>query len=175
MTGNDLADRAIPHEAGHILVCLALGFPVHGMAVEVTIVGSRILLGDFITEAKEPPDEQIPLLPQDVLDRYKLYVGAGLAGNKFSGIAAENESLESDRRQLRRVGSETLEEIADKALVILKDNPVIFQGLVTAIELRLKRLMNDPYLMTGRHRILNEQELKTLCRINDSPTDAPQS
>lgn len=144
------------------------------MAVEVTIVDNRIVLGNFITEAKEPPDEQIPILPKEILDNYKLYVGGGLAGNKFSGVPAEDESLQSDRRQLKRVGPETLEEVADKALAILKENPVIFQRLVAAIEQRFKRLMNDPYLMTGRYRILNEQELKNLCGIKDSPEDATQ-
>jgi hypothetical protein len=83
----------------------------------------------------------------------------------FSGHEATDESLQNDRLKLKRVGQESLEEVAKKSLSILKDNPEIFQRLVDAIEQRFLRLMKDPYLNTGKHRILNEQELKNLCGI----------
>ena len=165
MTGDEWVDQAIVHEAGHILIGLAFQLPIHGMAVELTIAGGRIKLGNFITESKEPPDEQLPHLPESLREHYKLFVGGGLAGNLFSGHEATDESLQNDRLKLKRVGQESLEEVAKKSLSILKDNPEIFQRLVDAIEQRFLRLMKDPYLNTGKHRILNEQELKNLCGI----------
>jgi hypothetical protein len=174
-TGDEWVDHAIAHEAGHILIGIAFELPIQGMSVEIAIEGNRIRLGNFITESKEPPDEQIPKLPASLLEHYKLFVGGGLAGNKFASQEALDESLQADRRQLKRVGTESLEDVAEKSLAILKDNPVIFKRLIDAIEKRFLWLMNDPYKKSGRYRLLTEKELKELCGIKDSPNDATKS
>src|ERR1039458_1412391 len=67
-----------------------------------------VKLGNFITESKEPPDEQLPHLPESLREHYKLFVGGGLAGNLFSGHEATDESLQNDRLKLKRVGQESL-------------------------------------------------------------------
>ena len=69
------------------------------------------------------------------------------------------ESLQDDQRKLARVGSESLEAVAEKAIKILEANSQVFQSVYAKIVQRFLIVMNDPYLNTGRHTLLNEKQL----------------
>lgn len=159
MTGNSHVDEAIPHEAGHIVVGWTLGIPIKEMAVEIVCEESRIQLGNFITKSVDPSDEQIAETPPDIIKRYALMISGGLAGNNFAGIPATDHSLQDDRRRLARVTSLSLEDLAPSARAIIQERRRIFRRLKSLIEQRFLKLMNDPARTTGRHVLLNEQEL----------------
>jgi hypothetical protein len=53
---------------------------------------------------------------------YKLLVAGGLAGNRFAGIPAADESLQSDRKMLSWVGIESLEGLEDAAVKIIYES-----------------------------------------------------
>jgi hypothetical protein len=158
-TGNDYADQGIPHEAGHIVVGWKTGFPIKEMAIEIVRDRGFTQLGNFITRSVEPSDEQILETPPEILARYKLFLAGGLAGNKFSGVDASNESLEDDRKKLARVGPESLEALAEQAIKIIGAHPEIFQTLYAKIANRFLKIVNDPYGNSGRHTLLSEQQL----------------
>ena len=75
-----LANQAIPHEAGHIVVGVALGLPTRGLEVEVYRDGGELRVGDFATLSKEPIDGAIAMMPPWMLKTYKLTIAGGLAG-----------------------------------------------------------------------------------------------
>jgi hypothetical protein len=160
-TGNDFVDRAIPHEAGHIVVGWVTGFPIKEMAVDIVMTQKCRYpqLGNFITRSVEPSDEQILEAPTAILAGYKLCLAGGLAGNNFAGVDASDESLQDDRRKLARVGTESLEAMAKVAIKIIREHSQIFETLNTRITQRFLKLMDDPYLNTGRHTLLNEKQL----------------
>jgi len=160
-TGNDYVDQAIPHEAGHIVVGWVTGFPIREMAIDIVITQNSKYpqLGNFITASVEPSAEQILETPPAILDGFKLFLGGGLAGNNFAGVRAIDESLQDDRRKLERVGSESLEAVAERAIKIIEANSEAFQNLYAKIAERFLIVMNDPYLITGRHKLLNEKQL----------------
>lgn len=158
-TGDDYADQAIPHEAGHIVVGRVAGFPIRGMAIDVVRERGFTELGHFRTESIEPSDGGIVKIPPEILAGYKLFIGGGLAGNNFAGVRAADESLQDDRRKLARVGTESLEAVAERSIKIIEANSQSFRNLYAKIAQRYLIVVNDPYLNTGRHRLLNEKQL----------------
>lgn len=152
-------DEAIPHEAGHIVVGLAVGMPIRGLAVHITVDMRGKKIGDFATGSVEPPDEEIPRTPPGVLHSYKLFLAGGLAGNKFAGVPAADESLQNDKLKLARVGSDNLETLSEEAVKIIETERQQFVYLTGLIRERFLTLMADPNLQTGRYRLLDQADL----------------
>ncbi len=90
---------------------------------------------------------------------YKLFVAGGLAGNRFAGVPAADESLQSDRKTLSRVGTESLEELADAAVKIIYGRRRIFRRLNSLIRQRFLNLMADDALKTDCYTLLSQQDL----------------
>lgn len=155
-TGNDYADQAIPHEAGHIVVGWVTRFPITEMAVDIVRDRGFMRLGNFITKSVEPSDEQILETPPEILEGYKLFLAGGLAGNNFAGVDASDESLQDDRRKLARIGLESLEVVAGRAIKVIQEHSQIFETLNARITQRFLTVMKDPYLNTGRHTLINK-------------------
>ncbi len=118
-----------------------------------------VAFGDFATASIEPSEEAIALTPPERMAEYKLFVAGGLAGNWVSGIQAANESLQSDRMQLARVGPESLEEVADRAVDIIKRYHHSFVQLRSLIRERFENILADNSLPSGRYTLLNGQDI----------------
>jgi hypothetical protein len=166
MNLNDFENQAIPHEAGHIIVGLARGFPIMGMSVVIFREGTETLPGNFITKSIEPSSEAaIQETPAPVITSYKLFLGGGLAGNNVGMTPAVNDALQNDRLKLSRVGTETLEEVAEPAERIIREHLEGFLKLVEAIGDRYLALKNDHSLETGEYVLISAQELRDLSGI----------
>lgn len=160
MPTNDFIEQAIPHEAGHIIVGASFRWiPIREVAVNLIRNSDGVAFGDFATASIEPSDAAIAITPPDRMTEYKLFVAGGLAGNRVSGIQAANESLQSDRTQLARVGSESLEEIAEQAMDIINQYHHSFVQLRALIRERFEKLLADNSLPSGRYTLLNRQEI----------------
>lgn len=155
-------NEAIPHEAGHILVGMAVGMPISGLTVDIVRNDEGTMIGDFATVSIEPPDEEIPRTPPKLLAAYKLFVAGGLAGNRFASVPAADESIQSDRKKLARVGNEKLEELADMAAKIIDGHRRKFRRLTSVVRQRFLDLMDDSSLKTGQHTLLTQQELNDI-------------
>lgn len=162
MTSDEWVNQAIAHEAGHIVIGLAVCFPVPEMAVEIVREAGRTRLGNFITKSVEPSDEQIAQTPKFVLENYSLFLAGGLAGNNVAGTGTTDESLQSDRFALKRITTESLEEVAKKAEEIIRQRLPTFHSLIEKITERFLRLMNDSRRGSGRHTLLSTAELDAI-------------
>lgn len=159
MPTNPYVDEAIPHEAGHIIVGVAVGMPIRGLAVDIVRNGQETGIGHFRTLSIGPSDEAISITPPEFMAAYKLFVAGGLAGNRFAGVPAADESLQSDRKTLSRVGTESLEELADAAVKIIYGRRRIFRRLNSLIRQRFLNLMADDALKTDCYTLLSQQDL----------------
>lgn len=75
----DFENEAIPHEAGHIIVGLSIGFPITGMSVINFREPEGTLAGNFITRSIEPSsDVAIMMPPPPVIAGYKVFLGGVL-------------------------------------------------------------------------------------------------
>jgi hypothetical protein len=157
---NDYMEQAIPHEAGHIVVGRSFGWiRIRGLAINIVRDQRGITFGDFATASTEPSDEAIAITPPERMAEYKVFIGGGLAGNLFARVPAAEESLQSDRRQLARVGPESLEEMAERAVSIIDRHHQTFSHLLSLVRQRLQSLLSDISLSTGRHTLLSEQDI----------------
>jgi hypothetical protein len=157
---NSHVEEAIPHEAGHIVVGLSFQWiPIRELAVSLYAEESGIRAGDFATASIEPPNEAIASIPPERLTEYKLFIAGGLAGNRFAGLPAVESGMESDRKQLARVGTESLETMADMAMSIIHKQRRIFRRIVSVASERYGNLIADSSAQPGRHTLLNQQEL----------------
>jgi hypothetical protein len=77
---------------------------------------------------------------------YRLFVAGGLAGNRVVGIPAAHESLQRDRMQLARVGSESLEEMADRAVDIIERYHHSFVQLRSLVRERFENILADKFV-----------------------------
>jgi hypothetical protein len=161
-TAESFVDEAIPHEAGHIVVGMAVGMPIRGLAVHIIVSAQGKVIGDFATESVEPPDEEIPRIPPPVLKSYKLFLAGGLAGNKSAGIPATDESLQNDRLKLARVGTESLEAMSEMAARIIEKDRQKFERLRSLIRERFIALMADPDIRTGRYAVISQGDLSDI-------------
>ena len=161
-SAKSFVDEAIPHEAGHIVVGMAVGMPIAGLEVHVVVSAQGKKIGDFATKSLEPSDEQIPKTPPSVLKDYKLFLAGGLAGNEFAGIPASNESLQNDRLKLARVGADNLEAMSEMATEIIKSDSQKFGRLTSLIRERFLALMADPTLQSGRYTLISQQDLRQI-------------
>jgi hypothetical protein len=166
----DFENQAIPHEAGHIVVGLSYGFPpIYGMAVDIFREPESTLPGNFITRSMEPNDSGIRITPPHVIANYKVFIGGGLAGNIVAQTGVDNAALQDDRRQLRRVGTESLEEMAALGEPIIRQHIEGFLKLVEIIGDRYLALKNDLSYGTGEYLLLTAQELRDVSGINVPP------
>ena len=166
------AEQAIPHETGHIIVGKAVGWlAIRGLAINTQRDQHGIVLGDFATASIEPPDGAIPRIPPEQLWQYKLFIAGGLAGNRFAKVAAAEESLESDRLKLARLGPEALEEMADHALIVIESYKHAFSRLQSKVRQRLGNLIEDDFLQAGRHTLIGEQEIDQILSGDSNMTE----
>lgn len=160
MPTNDFIEQAIPHEAGHIIVGASFKWiPIREVAVNLIRNQDGVAFGDFATASIEPSDAAIAFTPADRMAEYKLFIAGGLAGNRVSGIQAADESLQSDRMQLARVGPESLEEMAERAVDIIRQHDHSFVQLQTLIRERFESILADNCFPSGRYTLLNRQEI----------------
>jgi hypothetical protein len=160
-------EQAIAHEAGHVLVGRILGVPISGVD-HIVIRGpnNEIVPGNFATNTLAPDPAIVPFTPPSVLEAYMCMAGGGLAGNIVSKVAAEEYGLEKDRADLRVVSSKTLEEVADQAGQIIKQNMVLFDELKVAIRNSYINLVMDPGTTAGRYTLLTNDQLERICPQN---------
>lgn len=167
---NDFENQAIPHEAGHIIVGLAKGFPVMGMSVIIFREAEGTLPGNFITKSIEPSSpEALLLTPPHIVANHKICLGGGLAGNIVAEVPPAKEALQDDRRKLALVGDETLEEMAAMGEPIIREHLEGFLKVVEAIGDRYLALKNDLSLGTGEYLLLSQRELIELSGIDVPP------
>jgi hypothetical protein len=155
-------DEAIPHEAGHILVGRAVGFPVRGLDVEVEWLPDRsgISVGNFATLSYSPSDEQIRTIDPEHKAAYILLISGGIAGNTFAGLRTLCQGADADRKALARLTDVGLEEIAESALEIIGKRRRAFRQLVSLIRQRFTdRVWKNPNVQAGRLNLLTEEDL----------------
>jgi hypothetical protein len=158
-----VVDVAIPHEAGHILVGRAVGLHARGLDVEVVRCGPDVIrIGNFATLALEPPDEEIPGMEPDLNAAFMLFIGGGVAGNKFCGATAVDPGADADRESLARVTKMSLEEVSDHALKLIKSHKRPFRQLVSLIRQRYRDLIRNRNIQTGRHTLVTKEDLDEL-------------
>lgn len=157
-------DEAIPHEAGHILVGWSVGLRARGLDVEIVrLSDDSVRIGNFATLAYSPPDEVIPQMNQKLRAAYMLFVSGGVAGNKFAGLKTACQGADADRKELARLSSTSLEELAGMALEIIKPRGRAFRQLVSIIRQRFtERIWTNPNTQTGRLTLLAQEDLDNL-------------
>jgi hypothetical protein len=155
---NQYVDQAIPHEAGHLVVGWALGIPIWGLTVDIVRNGEERVSGHVRTLSIGSSNEAIPGTQAAFMARYRLFV-AGLAANLLDGAPAAEDSLESDRKMLARLGTASLEEVADRAAEILVRYPDVFHRVNSLIRQRFLRLMEEDSLRAETYPLLSEQDL----------------
>ncbi len=163
-------DEAFPHEAGHILVGRAVGLLARGLDVEVVRFpdGKGISVGNFATLAYSPPDEEIPKMDAKIKAAYMLFVAGGVAGNKFDGLKSQCQGDAADRKELARLTTKSLEEIADMAVGIIHKHRRHFRQLVSLIRQRfIDRIWTNRDIETGRHNLLTQEDLEAI--FGDKP------
>jgi hypothetical protein len=158
-------DEGIAHEAGHILVGRAVGLHARGLDVEVLRLpdGTGIRVGNFATLSYSPPEEEIPKMDPELKAAYVLFVSGGVAGNKFAGLEAGCQGADADRKELARLTTKSLEEIAEMAVGIIHKRRRAFRQLVSIIRQRFsERVWNNRNVQTGRHSLLTRDDLDKL-------------
>jgi hypothetical protein len=164
-----VADEAIPHEAGHLLLARVVGIRTHGLDVEVVRYENNMFsFGNFATIADVPPDEDIPGLEPKVRASYMLFIGGGLAGQRFEGRSS-TAGADLDREELTKFTPDTtLEGLAEMAVDIIRGHKRAFRQLVSLIRQRFMDLMkNGNKLQTGRHLLISEQDLDAIFAQKD--------
>jgi hypothetical protein len=158
-------DEAIPHEAGHILVGGAVGFPIRGLEVEIEWLPDRsgINVGNFATLSYSPSDEQIRTIDPEHKAAYILLISGGIAGNTFAGLQTPCQGADADRKALARLTDMSLEEIAESALEIIRKRRRAFRQLVSLIRQRfIERVWKNANIEAGRLNLLTEEDLNRL-------------
>ena len=156
-------DEAIPHEAGHILVGRVVGLHATGLDAEVVRCSPDVIrVGNFATLAFEPPDEEIVGMEPDLKAAFILFIGGGVAGNKFCGTTTIDSGADADRKSLARVTNMSLEEVSDQALKIFKSHRRPFRQLVSLIRQRYRDLIRNRNIQTGRHTLVTKEDLDKL-------------
>jgi hypothetical protein len=161
------------------LVGRAVGLHSRGLDVEIVRFpdGTGISVGNFATLAYSPPDEEIPKMDTELKAAYMLFVSGGLAGNKFAETACQG--ADADRKELARITSTSLEEIAGIAVEIIRKHRRKFRQLVSLIRKRFtERVWSNRNIQSGRHNLLTQEDLDKLFREyvsdrkgqEDSPT-----
>ena len=133
---------------------MAVGIPIRGLDVYIMRSDGKPIIGDFATMSVEPRDEAFSAISANQLWAYKLSIAGGLAGNRVAEVPAAAEGLQNDRQKLARVGPESLEQIADCAVEIIRDRSQFFDRIIALIRERLLCLMAECSLETGRHPLL---------------------
>jgi hypothetical protein len=79
-------EEAIPHEAGHILVGKAVGFPARGLDINIgqDPLTKQLTVGDFATVSVDPPDGDLPKIDPETRAALLLSLAGGLAGQMFA-------------------------------------------------------------------------------------------
>jgi hypothetical protein len=158
-------DEAIPHEAGHILVGRVAGLHARGLDVEIVRLpnGSGITVGNFATLSYSPPDEEIPKMDPKLKAAYMLLISGGIAGNKFAGLETACRGADADRKELARLTTTSLEEIAEMAMGIIEKHRRAFRQLVSLIRQRfIDRVWTNPGIQSGRLNLLTQEDLDKL-------------
>ena len=100
-------EEAIPHEAGHVLVGKAVGFPARGVDLNIGFdPGIRNLtVGDFASISIDPPDEDLAKLDAKTRAALLLSIAGGVAGQIFARVPVNGRGAEGDRRRFDRIKS----------------------------------------------------------------------
>jgi hypothetical protein len=117
-------------------------------------------IGDFATESEDPSEADIKEMPEEVKRDFALFVSGGVAGNKFGGLVEITPGAATDREELKRFTNRSLEDMSEEALEIVKNERRRFRRVRSLAHQKFSDLMNNPNLKTGRHALLNEQELQ---------------
>ena len=125
-------------------------------------------MGNFATLSVEPPDEAIPKMPSDARSMYMLFVAGGVAGQKFVGREGTGEGANADRRELARINpQQTIEELAAMAVPLIHKRRRVFRRLMSVPRERyVTRIQKNRDIQTGRHNLLNEQDLDAIFAEN---------
>jgi hypothetical protein len=139
--------------------------PVFGLDHIIIRTPDGVLVpGNFVTRGVSPPDDQIQGMDAKLKASYMLYVAGGLAGNIFGGQPVDEHGIEVDRRDLARVTTLTLEEVAKDALQILEKRKDTFDRLTAAIRQSYMNLIRDPNIKAGRYPLLSSDDLERILK-----------
>lgn len=145
------------------MVGRAVGLHARGLDVEIVRFpdGTGISVGNFATLAYSPPDDEIPKMDPELKAAYILFVSGGLAGNKFAETACQG--ADADRKELARITSKSLEEIAEIAAQIIQKHRRKFRQLVSLIRKRFaERVWSNRNIQSGRHNLLTQEDIDKL-------------
>jgi hypothetical protein len=162
-------EEAIPHEAGHILVGKAVGFPARGLDINIgqDPLTKQLTVGDFATVSVDPPDGDLPKIDPETRAALLLSLAGGLAGQMFARAPVTVGGIDDDRRRFDRIKSPgstlTLESAAKEAQSIFLSRRQKFWRLVALIrsryiELRAKSAAMRP----GRYQLASAQDLEAI-------------
>lgn len=108
---------------------------------------------------------------------YMLFVSGGVAGNMFADPKTACQGADADRKELARLTSESLEDVAKMAVGIIHKRRRAFRQLVSLICRRFtERVWNNRNVQTGRLSLLSQEDLDKLLgeypsaeKENDNP------
>lgn len=152
--------EAIDHEAGHIVVANRQGIAVFEMFVMLTRTEGGYEIGDFATESEDPSEADVKEMPEEVKKDFALFISGGVAGNKFGGLGKITGGAATDREELKRFTDRSLEDTSEEALEIVQNQRRMFRRIRSLAHQKFSDLLKNPNLQTGRHIILNEQEIQ---------------
>jgi hypothetical protein len=152
--------EAIDHEAGHIVVANQQGIAIFELFVMLTRVEHGYEIGDFATKSEDPSEEDIKEMPEEIKKDFALFISGGVAGNKFGGLEEITPGAATDREELKRFTDRSLEDVSAQAMEIVQKERRMFRRIRSLAHQKLSELLKNPNLQTGRHIILNEQDLQ---------------
>jgi hypothetical protein len=152
--------EAIDHEAGHIVVANQNGIAVFELYVMLTRAERGYEIGDFATESEYPSDAEITEMQEEIKKGFELFISGGVAGNKFEGLQEITPGAATDREELKKFTDESLEDMSEEALEIVQKERRMFRRIRSRAQQKFLDLMKNPNLQTGRHILLNEQDLQ---------------
>lgn len=159
------AEYAIAHEAGHAVVwrCVRISAPVKISFNLRRGSDGALYVGDFATSFPFPPDDQIPGLPEPVKNCICYTLAAGLAATQFSGLSLpdENTSLDSDRSQLSKLTTRSLESFVPSALAVIKQERRAYQEVILRCVQKYEQLKTEN-INEGNQTLLTVEELNEI-------------
>jgi hypothetical protein len=152
--------EAIDHEAGHIVVANQQGIAVFELFVMLTRVERGYEIRDFATESEDPSEAEIKEMPEELKEDFALFISGGVAGNKFGGLNVITPGADTDRQELKRFTDTSLEDMCEEALKIIQSERRRFRRIRSLAQQSLSDLLKNSNLQTGRHILLNEEDLQ---------------
>lgn len=161
-------EEAIANDAGHILVAKQRGLRVYEMAIELYSILGGLGVKRFATRTARATDQEIPELNPARRESLTLTIAGGVAGQMFEGKTATRRGTDHDHSELARLNTGfTLEEVAKRAVLVIREQEPAFHRLSALIRQRCLEFIKRRDLKPGMYVLLNEREIEAVLAQKD--------